>query len=192
MTKMEGKSAVADAEVSMTPPSPRQIQIQLIGRALSRQSIRAVDSNGFLSKQTAPAAAARGSSPGSARAVIMMTGALESQAVSSRLRSSPLIPGICRSVMTQSHERLASFAIKSSADAYPNAPYPSEPSASTSAVRNGSSSSITDISSSLDTHLPFPREWPPTAGEPRITTFACDGGRLEAIHRCYILMTAWV
>ncbi len=63
-------------------------------RALSRQPIKALGSNGFLSKQTAPAAAAFASSPGSARAVIMMTGTLESRAESSRLRSNPLMPGM--------------------------------------------------------------------------------------------------
>ena len=63
-------------------------------RALSRQPIKALGSNGFLSKQTAPAAAAFASSPGSARAVIMMTGTLKSRAESSRLRSNPLMPGM--------------------------------------------------------------------------------------------------
>lgn len=62
------------------------------GRALSRQPISAAASNGFLSKQTAPLATALASRPGSARAVIMMTGTLEPRAVSSCLRSNPLMP----------------------------------------------------------------------------------------------------
>src|ERR1700730_9080468 len=61
------------------------------------------------------------------------------------------------SVMMQSHEPCALAARNSSADANPRTPYASEPSDSTSAVRNGSSSSMTAIRGSLDTHHPFPR-----------------------------------
>src|SRR3984893_11948296 len=59
------------------------------------------------------------------------------------------------SVMMQSHEPCALAARNSSADANPRTPYPSEQSDSTSAVRNGSSSSLTAIKGSLDTHHPF-------------------------------------
>src|SRR6266436_5155855 len=58
------------------------------------------------------------------------------------------------SVMTQSHEFSPLAARNSSADANPRARYPSEQSESTSAVRNGSSSSMTAIRGSLDTHHP--------------------------------------
>jgi hypothetical protein len=46
-------------------------------KALSRQPIKELDSNGFLSRQTAPAAVALASNPGSARAVIIMTGSFD-------------------------------------------------------------------------------------------------------------------
>src|ERR1700726_583671 len=59
------------------------------------------------------------------------------------------------SVITQSHALSPSTATNSSADANPRTPYPSEQSDSTSAVRNGSSSSMTAIKGSLDTHHPF-------------------------------------
>src|SRR5262245_4546506 len=45
--------------------------------ALSRQSVKASASNGFRSRHTAPMAAALASNPGSASAVIMITGKLE-------------------------------------------------------------------------------------------------------------------
>src|SRR5262249_16738639 len=47
-------------------------------RALSRQSVMASASNGFRSRHTAPMAAALASSPGSASAVVMITGKPES------------------------------------------------------------------------------------------------------------------
>src|SRR5713101_8176923 len=58
------------------------------------------------------------------------------------------------SVMTQSHELSPLAAKNSSPDANPRARYPSEQSDSTSAVRNGSSSSMTAMRGSLDTHNP--------------------------------------
>src|ERR1700730_2039508 len=87
------------------------------------------------------------------------------------------------SVMTQSHDPSPPPATNSSADANPHAPYPSEPSDSTSAIRSDSSSSMTAIKSSLDTHRPFP-------------DLAADGGagdnnfcmpweRQGTIHECY-------
>src|SRR5258708_36586443 len=68
------------------------------------------------------------------------------------------------SVMTQSQEPSPSTATNSSADANPRTLYPNEQSDSTSAVRNDSSSSMTAIKSSLDTHHPFPWVCPQTAG----------------------------
>jgi hypothetical protein len=124
---------------------------------VSRQPTSASDSNGFLSRQTAPTTAALTSSSGSIRAVIMITGTLEPRDVSSSLRSSPLIPGMCTSVTMQSHDLSPFAATNSSAEANPRAPYPSEQSDSTSAIRNDSSSSITAIRGSLDTQRPFPR-----------------------------------
>src|SRR5712671_4051862 len=56
--------------------------------------------------------------------------------------------------MTQSHELSPLAAKNSSADANPRARYPSEKIDSTSAVRNGSSSSMTAIRGSPDTHHP--------------------------------------
>src|SRR6266849_3480262 len=58
------------------------------------------------------------------------------------------------SVITQSHELSPLAARNSSPDANPRARYPSEQSDSTSAVLNGSSSSMTAIRGSLDTHHP--------------------------------------
>src|ERR1700722_9474191 len=58
--------------------------------------------------------------------------------------------------MTPSHDPSPFTATNSSADANPRAPYPSEWSDSTSARRKDSSSSMTAISSSLDTHHPLP------------------------------------
>src|SRR5262249_20946756 len=55
------------------------------------------------------------------------------------------------SVMTQSYGSVPSPVKNSSADANPRAPYPSEDSASTSATRNDSSSSMIAIKGSLDT-----------------------------------------
>src|SRR5918994_1307182 len=60
------------------------------------------------------------------------------------------------SVMTQLHDASASHAINSSADANPRAAYPSEPTHSTRAIRNGSSSSMTAIRRSLNAHRPLP------------------------------------
>src|SRR5262245_1345913 len=60
------------------------------------------------------------------------------------------------SVMTHSYGSVSSPAKKSSADANPRAPYPSEDSASTRATRNESSSSMTATKGSLDTtYQPF-------------------------------------
>src|SRR6267378_2913645 len=69
------------------------------------------------------------------------------------------------SVMTQSHEFPPLAAKNSSADANPRARYPSEQSESTSASRNGSSSSMTAIKGSLDTH--HPRVWVRVGGGER-------------------------
>src|SRR5262245_18222971 len=55
------------------------------------------------------------------------------------------------SVMMQSYGSVPAPAKNSSADANARAPYPSEYSASTSATRNESSSSMTAINGSLDT-----------------------------------------
>src|SRR5262245_45377146 len=63
-----------------------------IFRALSRQSVMASTSNGFRSRHTAPMAAALASSPGSASAVVMITGKPGSWVKSRRLRSKPLMP----------------------------------------------------------------------------------------------------
>src|SRR5215510_2499320 len=60
------------------------------------------------------------------------------------------------SVMTQLYGSVPSPAKNSSADANPRAPYPNEDSASTTATRNDSSSSMTAIKGSLDTtYQPF-------------------------------------
>src|SRR5277367_3793214 len=83
------------------------------------------------------------------------------------------------SVMTQSHEPCASAARNSAADANPRAPYSSEQSDSTSAVRNGSSSSMTAIKSSFDTLRPFPGL---PSGD---RTFRMRRGCQETIHECY-------
>jgi hypothetical protein len=119
--------------------------------ALFKHASRAVVANGFLSRQTAPLAAALASSSGSASAVTMMTGTRQCPAVSACLRSNPHIPGICTSVMTQSHEISPCRAMNSSAEANSRAPYPNERSDSTSAARNCPSSSITTIVCSFDT-----------------------------------------
>src|ERR1700726_3640074 len=58
------------------------------------------------------------------------------------------------SVTTQSHEPPRFAAKKSSADTNPRARYSNEQSASTSASRNGSSSSTTAIKGPLDTQHP--------------------------------------
>src|SRR5215208_5046182 len=57
------------------------------------------------------------------------------------------------SVMTQLHATCRSSMINSSADAKPLASYSNERSASTSAARNGASSSMTAIKGSFDTVL---------------------------------------
>jgi hypothetical protein len=119
--------------------------------ALLKHDSRVVAAKGFLSRQTAPLAAALAFSSGSASAVIMMTGTGQCRAVSACLRSNPHIPGICTSVMTQSHENSPCTAKNSSAEANSRAPYPNERSDSTSAVRNCVSSSITAIVRSFDT-----------------------------------------
>ena len=72
----------------------------------------------------APLAKALASNSASERAVIMMTGVVEPWAVSSSLRSIPLMPGMCTSVITQSDEAFPAAAINSSAEAYPSAEYP--------------------------------------------------------------------
>ena len=91
-------------------------------RALSRQPIRSLDWNGFLSKQTAPAAFAFASRSGSARAVITMNGNSESRDASNCMRSNPLMPGIWTSVMTQMQDRSPFPETNSSAEANPRAP----------------------------------------------------------------------
>src|SRR6202035_955619 len=64
------------------------------------------------------------------------------------------------SVMTRSHDPSPSPSINSSADANPRAPYPNEQRDSTSAIRKDSSSSMTAIDSSPDTHHPFIPDYP--------------------------------
>src|SRR5258706_12220036 len=78
------------------------------------------------------------------------------------------------SVMTQSHEISPLAAKNSSADANPRARYPSEQSESTSASRNGSSSSMTAIKGSLDTH--HPRVWGRVGGGGRAVVSSGRGG----------------
>ncbi len=151
--------------------------------ALSRHSTSALDSNGFLSKQTAPTAAAFASSPGSTRAVIMMTGILRLRHIKRRARSNPLMPGMCTSVITQSHDFSPSAATNSSAEMNARAAYPSEPSDLTSALRNGSSSSMTATEGSLDT-LSFPTGL--AAGGPAPNSTCCHGkDRSETIQGYY-------
>ena len=148
-----------------------------------RQSIRAAVSKGFRSKQMTPAAEALASRPGSVRAVIIMKGMDELREASSRFRSKPLIPGIWISVTMQSHELSPPDDTNSSADAKPRGSNPNEASDSMSAVRNGSSSSITAIEGSLATLDPFPRQSRP---EEKGGFASCRGsGRSEIIRRCY-------
>src|SRR5580704_844146 len=74
------------------------------------------------------------------------------------------------SVMMQSHHASPSPAINSSADANSRASCPIERSNSTSAVRKESSSSTTEIDSSLDTLILY-LEPPP---KPEVATIACN------------------
>jgi hypothetical protein len=64
--------------------------------------------------------------------------------------------GILKSVMMQSHDPSPPLSINSAADVNPRASYPSERSNPTSAIRNDSSSSMTEIMWSLDMHHPLP------------------------------------
>src|SRR5712675_3034903 len=84
------------------------------------------------------------------------------------------------SVMTQSHEFSPLAARNSSADANPRARYPSEQSESTSAVRNGSSSSMTVIRGSADTHHPRV-----CCNRLRREQLSHLKGRQDTIHGCY-------
>src|SRR5882757_4325242 len=86
------------------------------------------------------------------------------------------------SVMIQSHEFSPLAAKSSSPDANPRARYPSEQSDSTSAVLNGSSSSITAIRGSLDTHHPG---YGCGRRQPREQLLHLTG-RQKTIHECYM------
>src|ERR1700738_1343860 len=88
------------------------------------------------------------------------------------------------SVTTQSHELSPPAAKNSSADANPRARYSNEQSDSTSAVRNGSSSSITAIRGSLDTHHPRGMA---AAGGSEESSCCIWRGRQNTIHECYML-----
>src|ERR1700719_1382026 len=98
----------------------------------------------------------------------------------------------------QSHEPCPSAAKRSSADANPRTSYPKEQSDSTSAMRNGSSSSMTAIERSFDTHHPFSWDWP--RWRKQVKGFACetDAGELYkgliAVFTgcyCWLFQVAW-
>ena len=85
------KTGVSAGFLLRAMPTPGTYRDQP-SNALCRQSIRASASNGFLSKQNEPLAAALISSPGSATAVIMMTGTGESRDASNRLTQTRSCP----------------------------------------------------------------------------------------------------
>lgn len=121
------------------------------------QRISVSASRGFLRKHAAPHVWAAFSSPGSWRAVIMMTGTGIWDAVRCSLSSIPLIPGIWMSVTMQAKLSTAPLARNSTADAKPRASYPADRTNATMALRTESSSSMMAIRFPAGTRRPFRR-----------------------------------
>jgi hypothetical protein len=128
----------------------RQLPVPLRRAAVSTHLIKSGAANGLARKPMAPALNARSRTLSSGKAVIKTNGALWPWACKCVRRSNPLMPGICTSATT--HDELCKWVDRrnSSADANVWTTYPCELRRLSIAARTDASSSMTEISESID------------------------------------------
>jgi hypothetical protein len=123
--------------------------------ATPRQLIKVGPAKGLDRKQIAPAFTARARLISSGKAVMKMNGARLPSARIIVKRSNPLIPGICRSAITQEVSSKRPECRNCSADEYVSTVYPCDLRNLLVAARTDESSSTTEITESSDKpHLP--------------------------------------
>jgi hypothetical protein len=135
-------------------PSPPRFPF----RAVSMQSIKTGPENGLARKQMAPAFIARVRRLSSGKAVIKINGtSLPRMRICVR-RSKPLMTGICTSAMTHDESSRWADCKKSTADANVRTRYPWELRRLLVAPRTDTSSSIIEITESVDKSVFLKRE----------------------------------
>jgi hypothetical protein len=159
------------AYVMLRRRSPSHVQAPRPSRAASRYFINVGPAKGLARKPIAPALSARARTLSSGKAVMKMNGARRPWARICVSRSKPLITDICTSAITQDVSFSWADCKNSSADANVWTAYPCDLRRLLVAARTDASSSMTEITESVDkkTVLPDTRNRVLTAAQnPRL------------------------
>src|SRR5258707_6207149 len=143
--KFRGVQDAAQQKLHLLVPPP------CLSRAVSRQLIKVTLSNGLVRKEIAPAFSARARIVSSGKAVMKMNGTRCPWASKRACSSTPLMAGIWTSVITHNVSLKWADCKNSSADANVWTVYPCDLRRLSVAARTDASSSMIEITGSLDT-----------------------------------------